>query len=321
MRRFLVVLVVLGVLAAACQPSTTSDPTSTAGAGTSTTLPEPEVGLDRIVVSTVTGGVAVYDATGAEISRIDPPAGYAYRQPTWLDNATIVFSEVSDSGDHSLTAAEAETGDVVWRAAMETPPFYFSPAPAGSPYATTSLRNDPSGAGLISELIGRTGDVAPLSDESPFYTSWSPDGASLAIHIAGRRLDVRRGGETETILSDTGLFQTPVWLDRGLVTLRTVEGTQRLVSWREGSFTDIAEVDGPVGFVASGDMIAIQATERPDAGSIAAGLRAQLLPTVPGGRLVVIDLATGSLQTVSSELALVYQWDQRGEALLYATLG
>jgi hypothetical protein len=204
---------------------------------------------------------------------------------------------------------------------METPPFYFSPAPAGSTFATTTLRNDPSGAGLISELVGHLGEVTPLSSESPFYTSWSPEGESLAVHIPGGRLDVRRTGGTETILSDTGLFQTPVWLDRGLVTLRSVEGIQRLALWSDGTFTDIAEVEGPVGFVASGDMIAIQATERPDAGSIAAGLRAQLLPAVPGGKLVVIDLEAGTQQTVSSELALLFQWNQSGEALLYATLG
>ncbi len=110
---------------------------------------------------------------------------------------------------------------------METPPLYFSPAPRGSPHATTSLRNDPSGAGLIAETVERSGEVNPLSEESPFYTSWSPEGDLLAIHIAGRRLDVRGSAGTETILSDTGLFQTPVWIDRGLVTLHLIEGTQR----------------------------------------------------------------------------------------------
>jgi len=319
--RFIAVLIAFGVLVAACQPSETSEPTSTADGSTSTTQPEPEVGLDRIVVSTVTGGIAVHDATGAEVSSIDPPDGSLYRQPTWLDASTVVFSEISDSGNHSLTAMEADTGRVVWRAEMETPPFYFLPAPTGSRYGTTSLRSDPSGAGLIAELVDRTGGVTPLSDESPFYTSWSPGGETLAIHIPGRRLDVVRGGETETILSETGLFQTPVWVDKGLVTLRSTEGSQRLTIWSDGTFTDIAEVEGPVGFVASGDLVALQATERPDAGSIAAGLRAQLLPTIPGGRLVVVDLATGALDTVSSELAVLYQWNRSGESLLYATVG
>jgi hypothetical protein len=104
------------------------------------------------------------------------------------------------------------------------------------------------------------------------------------------------------------------------VTLRTVSDIQRLAIWDGGSFTDIALVVGPVGFVTSGDLVAIQATERPDAGSIAAALRTQAIPTIPGGKLVVVDLVSAEIQTVSSDLALVYQWNLSGTSLLYATL-
>lgn len=320
MPRYLTVLLALGLLLAACQPSTSPDAPSVTGVAPSTTQPDTDGGQDLVVVSTIEGAIAVHDVTGSEISRVDPPQGGVFRQPTWLDEATIVFSEVSGTGDHSLTAADAETGDVVWRSAMETPPFYFSPAPAGGTYATTSLRNDPSGAGLISELIDHAGSASVLSNESPFYTSWDPSGESLAVHIAGQRLDIWSADDTETIVSGAALFQTPVWVDSGLVTLRIVDEAQRLTVWDDGSFTDLARVDGPVGFVASGDLIAVQATERPDAGSVAAGLRTQTIPMIPGGKLVVLDATTGTLQTVSNELALLYQWSQNGESLLYATL-
>ena len=315
MPRLLIVAVVLGVLASACQPLSTSESTTSSDAVAST------IDQDRIVVSTIRGAIAVYGVTGNEISHIDPPVGHFYRQPTWLDHETVVFSDVSDDGDHALVAADAEDGDVVWRAEMDTPPFYFSPGPPSGTYATTSLRNDPSGGGLIAELVDHSGAVSTLSKESPFYTSWSPAGDALAIHIAGQHLDVYRGGEAELLLSETGLFQTPVWVERGLVTLRTVSDVQRLSFWNEGVFTDVAEVAGPAGFVASGDLVAIQATERPDAGSIAAALRAQAIPTIPGGKLVVIDMATETIQTVSSELALLYQWNPSGTSLLYATVG
>jgi hypothetical protein len=314
-------LAVLGALASACQPVPTSESNPAVGESTSTDPGAPGKKLDRIVVSTVTGAIAVYSATGEEVSRVDPPEGHVYRQPTWLDDATVVFSDVSDVGDHALVAIDAEASGVVWRAAMETAPFYFAPSPTGSSYATTSLRNDPRGAGLLAELVDRSGEVILLSDESPFYTSWSPDGKELAIHITGQRLDLQRDSGTETILTDTGLFQTPVWVEAGLVTLRTVSGIQRLAVWNDGSFADLAEVEGPAGFVASDDLIAIQATERPDTGSIAAGLPAQAIPTIPGGKLIVMDPVTGALESVSSGLALVYQWDQQGESLLYATLG
>jgi hypothetical protein len=321
MPRLLIVAIAFGALAAACQPLSVIDSTTTSDAGTFATDREQSLSSDRIVVSTVSGAIVVFEATGKEVARIDPPDGHVYRQPTWLDHATAVFSDIADTGDHALVAFDAENESIVWRAEMETPPFYFAPAPANSPHATTSLRNDPSGSGLISELVDHSGRVTAVSQESPFYTSWSPEGEQLAIHIAGRRLDVRRNGATDTLLTDTGLFQAPVWVARGLVTLRTVSEVQRLTLWNGGSFTDLAEVEGPAGFVASGDLVAIQATVRPDTGSIAAGLRSQSLPAVPGGRLVVLDLSTGALQAVSGDLALVFQWDQKGESLLYATLG
>jgi hypothetical protein len=319
MPRLLIIVAVLGVLASACQPLSTSDSTTTSDAAATPLASTTD--QDRIVVSTITGAIAVYGVTGEEISRIDPPEGHFYRQPTWLSSDTVVFSDVSDIGDHALVAADAESSDVVWRVDMETSPFYFSPAPSGGPYATTSLRNNPTGGGLIAELVDHSGTVSTLSMESPFYTSWSPSGNALAIHIAGQHLDVYRDGETELLLTETGLFQTPVWVEKGLVTLRTVSDVQRLAIRDEGSFTDIAEVAGPAGFVASGDLVAIQAAERPDAGSIAAALRAQTISTIPGGKLVVIDMAKETLQTVSSELALLYQWNPFGTSLLYATVG
>jgi len=318
MPRLVIVIALFAVLGSACQPLPASD--STTSDATSNTSSLSTLGDDRIVVSTITGAIAVYGFTGDEISRIDPPDGHFYRQPTWLDVETVMFSDVSDDGDHALVAADAESADVVWRVEMETSPFYFSPSPSGGEYATTSLRNDPTGGGLIAELIDHSGTVSMLSQESPFYTSWSPSGNALAVHIAGQHLDVHRDGETELLLTETGLYQTPVWVESGLVTLRTVSDVQRLAIWNEGSFTDIAEVAGPVGFVASDGLVAIQATERPDAGSIAAALRTQAMPTIPGGKLVVIDLVSTEIQTVSSELALVFQWDPTGTSLLYATL-
>jgi hypothetical protein len=319
--RFLTIVVVLGIVAAGCQSSAARDATSTTVAAPLTTTPTASETPDRIVVATTSGAIAIYDVGGGDVMRVEPSEGSIFRQPAWLDVSTIVFSEVSETGDHALIAADAETGDVVWRAEMETPPFYFLPAPTGSAYATTSLRNDPAGAGLVAELVGRSGEITALSDESPFYTSWSPDGQQLAIHIAGRRLDVASATGTATVTSLTGLFQAPVWVDSGLMTLRTVGGTQRLAVWDSGSFNDIATLEGPAGFVAFGNRVAIQPSVRPDTGSVQVGLVTQQVPSVPGGRLVVIDLLSGSMETVSTELALVYQWDQVGERLLYATVG
>jgi hypothetical protein len=295
---------VLGVLAAACQPS--DEPAAE------------DTGPDRVVVATTDGAVVVHAADGTELVRVDPPDGSVLRQPTWLDPSSIVYSEVSTAGDHSLIAADAASGSVLWSASLDTSPFYFSPAPAGSPYATTSLRNNPSGVGLIAELIGHNGEVEQISSDSPFYTAWKPDGAELAIHITGIRLDVGDVDEAETILSPTGLFQSPAWTEEGLVLLRTEGGGQTLAVWNDEEFRDIARVDGPAAFVASGDRIAIQAAERSDPDAIQAGLRVQEIPAIPNGSLTVVDLTDGTTQPVTNTRALMYQWDQAGDRLLYA---
>lgn len=225
----------LGVLAAACQPSD--------GGATQDDQP------NRVVVATADGAVAVHLADGVQLTRIDPPDGSILRQPTWLDPSLIVYSEVSTTGNHSLTAADSDTGKVLWRAGLDTSPFFFSPAPAGSPYATTSLRNDPTGAGLIADLIGQSGEVEQISTESPFYTAWKPDGTALAIHITGIRIDIAEGADTQTIGSPTGLFQAPAWTDGGLVLIRTEGQEQTLALWNDGVFRDVAKVDGPAGCV------------------------------------------------------------------------
>lgn len=316
MKRISAVVVSIGLLAAACQVSGAVENATSIPPEPVTSTTEAPAAPDRIVVSTSTGSVVVYDEEAVEVARFDPGVGSFFRQPTWLDAQTVVFSEVSESGNHSLTAGDASTGAIVWRAPMESSPFYFAPTPNGALAATTSLRNNPLG-GLISELVDWTGRVTPLSMDSPFYTSWAPDGSQLAVNIPGRRLDVVTGPDTETIASPSGSFQAPAWVDRGIVTLRTVGGTQFLSTWADGSFTDLASVVGPATFVAANDRVAIRDSGEPDADGIRAGIRIQELPEIPGGILVVVDLETGDQQTVSKDPTGVFQWDSTGQRLLF----
>ncbi|MEE8486347.1 MAG: hypothetical protein V3S38_07365 [Acidimicrobiia bacterium] len=112
MPRLVAILVVLGLVAVGCQPETAPVPTSTTVPVPPSAPQEAETPPDRIVVATTSGAIAVHDTLGAEVMRIDPSEGSIFRQPTWLDASTVVFSEVSVTGDHALIAADAETGDV-----------------------------------------------------------------------------------------------------------------------------------------------------------------------------------------------------------------
>ena len=108
MPRLLIAVIAFGVLISACQPLSDVEPTTADGSDATTTRHDEEADPDLIVVTTGGNAIAVYRATGEQVAHVNPPAGHAYRQPTWLDDATIVFSDVSDSGDHALTAADAD---------------------------------------------------------------------------------------------------------------------------------------------------------------------------------------------------------------------
>jgi hypothetical protein len=202
---------------------------------------------------------------------------------------------------------------------MESSPFFFAPAPAGADYATTSLRNNPLG-GLIAELIDRDGIATTLSEESPFYTSWAPTADSIALNLPGDRLDIWMNAEAETIIEPAIGYQTPVWLDRGLVVVRDVGDTRYLSVWSEGEFEDIGIIEGSAAFVGKGHRIAIKTNggqTDSESGGIQAGLRIQTVPTIPTNRLVTIDLDTGDIQTVTTEPTAMFQFDPDGERLLY----
>lgn len=316
MSRLFTLTLVLAVLATACGPFSAPSDDTAEEPTRSTVVSDPAD--DRLVVATTGGSIVVHSIDGEEISRFDPVTGSLFRNPTWLDEETVVFSETDGSGG-ALIAGDAATGDVLWSAEMQTSPFYYSPSPASGPFATTSLRNNPSG-GLISEFVDADGNVTPLSKDSPFYTAWSPDGTSVATHIAGSSLSVFVDSKWGEILSPTGTFQAPAWTDYGLVTLRTVDDEQRLSVWRDGSFEDVVVVEGPAGFVAAGERAAVFPTSSADGGSIAAALRVQNLETLRGERLTVVELKDGSTQLVSTGLVTLFQWDAAGERLLYATV-
>ena len=316
--RLVIGVAVFALVVAACtsgetqlEPSTTT----TEAVSTATTVPP----VERLVVATASGDVAIYDQDLAEVITIASGEAADFRQPVWLDASSVLYAEATAQAESALIVADAMTGDERWRASMPTLPFYYLPAPAAAGAATTSLRSDPAG-GLVAELVGSDGSVQPLDTVSPYYTSWSPDGSALAVHAESERVTVRRDGAEDVIAEPSGVFQAPVWTDSGLVTLRTAAGVQRLSVWSEDNgFRDLATIDGPVRFIAGGGKIAIQSADVGDGGGVQAGVQAQTIPDLPGGRLAVVDVETGAIETVSDVLAAIYQWDPAGSRLLFAT--
>jgi hypothetical protein len=313
MRPITFALVGLAVVGAACTAASDEASTTTTPPTTTITAAPAE---DRLVILTADTTVVVLDRDLQEIASIAPPEGSSYRQPIWLDAETLLFSEVMTDGTGALIAADAASGAVAWRTEMSSSPFYFSPSPDGS--TTTSLRNNTDGSGLIAELVSRGGDVSTLSDRSPFYSAWSPDGSSLSTHTGQRTLSVIEGEVTEVISDSTGNFQAPSWTSSGLFALRTTDQTQILAVWDGAEFTDLARIRGTVQFAASGGRVAIQSAADDDPTGIAAAFRAQVIPRIPAGRLILFDTASTSFEEVNPRFSPFFQWDPAGDRLLYA---
>ena len=312
--------ILVAVVLAACSPSGTGVESTTTEdlAATTTTTTAPTA--DRFVTTTPGGAVVVHPGVGKEPIRIDQPTGSVSRQPVWLADGSVLFATVDPAGASRLVAVDADDGSTQWDAEFGSRPFYYLPAPTGAPVATTSLRNDPGGAGLIAELVGRDGSVEPLSTSSPFYATWSPDGSTLATHVEQSRLSIRDATGTRVISDPTATFQAPAWVADGLVTLRTTASGQVLSVWSDDSFEDVASVDGSVRFVVGGGKAAIQSIPTDDdPDGVQAALPVQELPLIPSGRLSIVDLATGSIEPITDVLTPLFQWDPTGSRLLYAT--
>ncbi len=309
---------ILALVATACVTGSTNT-TSVDAMTTSTTVVTAPPWDDRILVSSVDGGIRVHDATGNEEVRLDASGGTRYRQPVWAADGSVLAARSGVGGGVGLVSVDSTDASILWEAEMDTPPFYYLPAPSGSAWATTSLRNDPSGEGLVVELVDRRGVVTPIGTTSPFYSAWSPDGGQLAVHGGGRTIDIRTEGGTETIADPSGVFQAPAWTVDGLVTLRTTAIGQVLSVWDGETFTDVASVSGPVRFTAGSNRVALQAVGSDGGGGVQAGLRSQQIPEIPAGRLVVVDLDSGAIDTVITELTPFFQWDPSGHRLLFTT--
>ena len=258
------------------------------------------------------------DASGSEIGFVDAPSAASFRQPVFAADGSILVAETGPAGDALVRLAGDDLRELS-RSEFASPPFYYHPS-KGVPFRSTSLRNDEAGGGLVIEQVSDDGSVDGVARVAPFYSSWEPEGDRVATHVATSRLEIRSpDGSVEVVVDGTGVYQAPVWTPGGVLTLRTIDGEQRLSRWTESGIEDLAVVAGPVQFVARGKRIAVQSLSEP-AGGVQTSIRAQGLPEISIGRLVVFDAASGEQETVTPDVALYFEWDPSGERLLYATI-
>jgi len=308
------VIAVIALLGASCS-GVSGDPDSENVTPTTREQTDTPVSVNLAVLDQ-DGSIVIVDIDGTMVERRDPLPDERYTQPIWASSSTIVSARIGIGSTRLM--AFSLGGDEVWGVELATPPFFYLAQPGSGAPTVVSLRSD-DGGDLVAEIVGGSDALDTVGTGSPFYMSWDPSSARLATHVGGGRLDIF-DGDSETISTAADGFQAPVWLEAGLATLRTGTGETFLSLWDGSSFVDVATVRSAARFVGAGNRIAIQTGVAPEGGGIQAINRAQALPAIPSGVLMVVDLEAGSFTSVTSDVSPFFQWDREGRRLLFATL-
>jgi TolB protein len=306
-RTWLFLLAGLLVLAACSESAEIT--TTTAGATTSTP-PDTSAGTGRLAILDAEGNVAVVDPDGSNLEQITSDAGpeNLYTQPLWSpDAAALVWGRATGSG---FSVVLHDIGDNESRSITTANlPFYMSWSPDGSRLGV--LHNGEGGIDFnLVDVEGTT--IMRVDNGAPYYFSWRPDGGLLVTHVGVDKVETIDPAGNRTPAAATGpAYLSPQWTDVGIY---HVVDDALVLENDSGDREPVAEVEGLVMFVASpdGSRVALQTTGGDDA--IDVGLAET--PEVPSGNVVVLDVSTGSVETVSDQPALGFFWSPDGSSLL-----
>jgi TolB protein len=294
-------------------PATTDEPDE--GDDPAETRPPDPTG--RLVLLDDDGNIVTIDPDGANPTAITSDAGDStvYFQPTWSpDSAALAWGE-SRAGGFGLGTGAA-SGESISTVAMTALPFYFYWAPDGEHVA--ALHNAPGG-GLQFEIVDVAGETSSVAGSgAPFYFSWSPDGDAVAVHVgADGFATIETDGETSELGTTAAGYLAPQWTDAGIIHLDT-DGLRLQDPGGESRL--LAKVPGPTTFVANGQgtLIAAQSFGEEQPGRIVA---LQTIPDLPPNAVMVLEVATGTVERATTREAVGYFWSPNGERLLILVAG
>ncbi len=289
-------------------------------------------GADGTLAVAADGRLAIMAPDGTAVTWLLDDDAQVATQPTWSPDGTrLVWLEAAADGNAVVVAGVGADGDREEIDLPGQPAFYFQWGPDGERIAY--LRNALAAGGVELGTITLDGGPVGVGVSAPFFVHWSPAGGGvLAAHIGNAQVVVvdddtaGRGGlrPDDVLLERTGTFSTPVWLDER--TLLVADRTGLVLLDVEAAATEpllivdrTGSADVTIQFVVSPDRsrLAYQILGEGIGASQPVGNRPDDLTAQPG--LVVVDLATGASEVVSSDLALAWEWSADGRRLAWLT--
>lgn len=292
------------------QSTTTESPQATPDTATASSGP------GRLAIIDGTGDIIVMDSDGSNREAITESEGdpSIFTQPIWSpDGSTLAWGQATGTG-FGVGFSEPGSREIT---ALTTPnlPFYTYWSPDNRHLGV--LHNGNSGVQFqIADLDQESTSI--LDEDTPFYFSWSPEGDRVVTHAGATRAEtIRPDGERTELEPTAAGYLAPQWTPRGVF---HVVDDRLVVEDETGSRETVAIVSGVTMFVANrqGTALALQsAGDEP--GPVTAG--AEDPPVVGANAVVVIDVLSGQVETISEALAIGFFWSPDGERLLVLTTG
>jgi hypothetical protein len=269
----------------------------------------------RLAVVDDAGNVVVMDGDGSnriEVA-IAGEEGRTFAQPIWSPDGSLVsWAQAGPDGFAYVIQDPASATPI--EVTVPQYPFYAYWSPAGE--SVGLLRNGDEG--VVFELVDVDAGRSSVADtDTPYYFSWEPAGEGLVAHAGATGLVNRdREGAQESLEQTSSGYLAPQWIPQGIL---HVDGGELVLDDAGGDRASIADVGGLTTFVANeqGTLVAIQVLASDTA--ISVGLAAA--QTIPQNSVVVVDISSGEVVTVSSDPALAFSWSPNGRSLLVLGLG
>ncbi len=202
---------------------------------------------------------------------------------------------------------------------IDLAPFYLSWDPTSRHVAYLGNLEDGIGLGIVEAATSTAASAQSLDEGAPYYFSWAPDGERMLVHVGDDRLDeLTIEGDGSTVDRRPGSFQAPAWSPDGStqVFVQRDRGLrQRIMSIETGGSRahEVTTAEGSIYMVLSPDgrRLAYQALS-PDETDI-------YDPDLPSRAtdvgVSVVDLVTGEVERVSTDVAHAWFWSPDGSHL------